>query len=95
MLSLIFQVGFWTIRIEAQGQIEEKTVKCEKYYDPIFDVYVRMPSFVLNTDQVIKADIASYYPNDWLAHGDYHVRWYAKKVNISTHGMKVVALQHA
>jgi hypothetical protein len=56
-LLLIFfsknlQVGFWTIRVWAQGQIEEKQIKVEKYYRPKFEVFVRMPTFVFDTDQV-------------------------------------------
>ncbi|XP_023330082.1 CD109 antigen [Eurytemora carolleeae] len=39
------KVGFWTIRVVAQGQIEEKKVKVEKYYVPKFETFVSMPAF--------------------------------------------------
>ena len=72
------KVGFWTIRVSAQGQIEEKRViikfllsnqhrphhdywnshhnhqhqvKIEKYYVPMFEVFLRMPSFHFDTDR--------------------------------------------
>ena len=32
------KVGFWTIRVAAQGQVNEKAVKVEKYYTPKFEV---------------------------------------------------------
>ena len=48
-----FQVGFWKVRVEAQGQVNEKAIKVEKYYVPKFEVYVRMPTFVLDTDEFI------------------------------------------
>ena len=34
------KVGFWKIRVEAQGQVNEKAVKVEKYYTPKFEVSV-------------------------------------------------------
>ena len=54
------QVGFWTIRVWAQGQIEEKQIKVEKYYRPKFEVFVRMPTFVFDTDQVSASSIYSF-----------------------------------
>ena len=35
------KVGFWKVRVEAQGQVNEKAIKVEKYYEPKFEVYVR------------------------------------------------------
>ena len=36
------KVGFWKIRVEAQGQVNEKAVKVEKYYTPKFEVSVNI-----------------------------------------------------
>ena len=44
----------------AQGQIEEKQIKVEKYYRPKFEVFVRMPTFVFDTDQVSASSIYSF-----------------------------------
>ena len=52
----------------------------EKYYNPMFEVFVRMPTFVFDTDQVIKADVSATYPWEKTAHGTVLLRWYAKKV---------------
>lgn len=76
------KVGFWTIRVQAQGQNQEKKVKVEKYYRPKFEVFVRMPTFIFDTDQVIKAEVSSAYLFEKKAKGTIQVRWYAKKVNI-------------
>ena len=39
-MLIIHKVGFWKIRVEAQGQVNEKAVKVEKYYTPKFEVSV-------------------------------------------------------
>ena len=74
------KVGFWTIRVHAQGQREEKKVKVEKYYRPKFEVFVRMPTFIFDTDHLIKAEVSSAYLFEKQAKGTIQVRWYAKKV---------------
>ena len=68
--------------MEAQGQNQEKKVKVEKYYRPKFEVFVRMPTFIFDTDQVIKAEVSSAYLFEKKAKGTIQVRWYAKKVTI-------------
>ncbi len=35
------KVGFWRVRVEAQGQLNEIPVKVEKYYEPKFEVSKR------------------------------------------------------
>lgn len=78
------KVGFWTVRVEAQGQINEKVIKVEKYYMPKFEVHVRMPTFVLDTDKYIEATVTALYPWEKIAHGNVQLRWFAKKVDYST-----------
>ncbi len=78
------KVGFWKIRVEAQGQVNEIPVKVEKYYVPKFEVYVRMPTFVLDTDKYIEADVAAFYPWEKTARGNVNLRWFAKKIDYTT-----------
>ena len=78
------KVGFWKVKVEAQGQVNELAIKVEKYYDPKFEVYVRMPTFVLDTDKYIEADVGAYYPFEKTVKGDIFLRWFAKKVDYST-----------
>ena len=70
----ILQVGFWKVRVEAQGQVNEIPVKVEKYYTPKFEVYVRMPTFVLDTDKFIEADVSAFYPWEKTGKGDVQLR---------------------
>ena len=39
-------------------------VKIEKYYIPMFEVFVRMPSFYFDTDDYIEATVTSEYTFD-------------------------------
>ena len=70
--------------METQGQSEEKKIKVEKYYRPMFEVYARMPGFVFNTESSISVQVSSNYIDERIARGNVHLRWYAKKVDGST-----------
>ena len=56
----------------------------EKYYRPKFEVFVRMPTFIFDTESVIKAEVSSAYLFEKEAKGSIILRWYAKKVDGST-----------
>ena len=43
-------------------------VKIEKYYIPMFEVFVRMPSFHLETENYIEATVTSEYTHDKVYH---------------------------
>ncbi len=72
------QVGFWTIRVVAEGQAEEKQIKVEHYYNPKFEVFVRMPPYILDSEDYIEASVKAVYTFEKLAKGTVHLRWYAK-----------------
>ena len=74
------KVGFWKITTEAQGQINEQVVKVEKYYEPKFEVYVRMPTFVQDSAPFVEADVSGFYPWEKTVRGDINLRWFAKKI---------------
>lgn len=79
------KVGFWTIRVVAEGQVEELRVKVEKWYLPqAFELFALMPSFVLDTDEVIEASVEGAFITERIAKGDIDVDWYAKKVDFYT-----------
>ena len=62
----------------AEGQIEEKQIKVEHYYNPKFEVFVRMPAYVYETDDYIEASVKAVYTFEKLAKGHVYLRWYAK-----------------
>ena len=75
------QVGFWTVRVETHGQREDLRIKVEKYYLPKFEVYVRMPPFILETENVISVNVLGLYLFEKAVKGDVLVRWYAKIID--------------
>ena len=59
-------------------------MKVEKYYPPMFEVFVRMPTFVLDTDTNIEAQVSAAYTYEKTARGNIILRWYAKIVDDTT-----------
>ncbi|CAG2105524.1 unnamed protein product [Medioppia subpectinata] len=51
----------WTIRVVAQGQVEEKQFAVEEYYQTRFEVNVSMPAFFLQTDSYIYGSIMANF----------------------------------
>ena len=49
------KVGFWKVRVIAEGQMEELMFKVEKHYLPKYELVVSMPMFILVTE------ISSYH----------------------------------
>ena len=60
--------------------MNEISVKVEKFYQPKVEVFVRMPTFVLDTDKYIEASVIGVQPMEKVSRGDIQLRWFAKKV---------------
>ena len=43
-----------------------------------------MPTFVLDSDPSIEADVSGFYPYEKTVRGDIYLRWFAKKVDYTT-----------
>ena len=50
----------------------------------MFEVFVRMPTFVFDTENVISAQVSAAYLFEKTAKGTVHLRWYAKKIDGTT-----------
>ena len=75
-------------------------MKVEKYYVPMFEVFLRMPSFHFDTDNVITATVENEFTFDKIGFGYCNIRyalcrlsrnmsffvyrWYAKKIDYTT-----------
>ncbi|XP_076370636.1 CD109 antigen-like isoform X2 [Tachypleus tridentatus] len=57
--QLVF--GTWTIRVVAQGQVEEKTFLVEEYYQSQYEVSVTMPAFFMDTNDYIHGHVIANY----------------------------------
>ena len=79
---LQIKIGFWTIRVNAEGQIAEEKIKVEKYYIPKgYELLVMAPSFILDTENVIEATVEGSFITERLGKGTTYIKWYAKKVD--------------
>ncbi|GBN63447.1 hypothetical protein AVEN_177710-1 [Araneus ventricosus] len=58
-LSQLPRFGNWTIRVVAQGQVEEKTIYIEEYYQTTFEVNVTLPAFILESERHIRCSVAA------------------------------------
>ena len=84
-LPLFPKVGFWTIRVRAETQIEERRIKVEKHYLPrSYELVVSMADYALDTDEVIEASVDGAFITERIAKGDVRVVWYAKKIDYQT-----------
>ncbi|XP_052865238.1 CD109 antigen [Anopheles cruzii] len=55
--------GEWTVRIQAQGQMEEAVFSVEEYYQTRFEVNVTMPAFFFNTQRYVHGRIMANFTN--------------------------------
>lgn len=79
--------GEWTIRIVAQGQIEEHRFQVEEYYQTRFEVNVTMPAFFFNTDPYIYGKIMANFTSGAPVKGNLTIKatirpigWFNSKV---------------
>jgi len=53
--------GKWTIRVAAQGQLEEEHFYVEEYYQTRFEVNVTMAAFYFDSDRYIRGSVMANY----------------------------------
>ncbi|CAG0890979.1 unnamed protein product [Darwinula stevensoni] len=84
VLSLRFQlpeypaVGDWVIQAVANGQVEQKNITVEKYFQRRFEVAVELPTFFLTTDEYVTGKVLSNYTNFREAPGNLTLRVYSR-----------------
>ncbi|XP_075233181.1 CD109 antigen-like isoform X2 [Lycorma delicatula] len=62
--------GFWKIRIKAWDQTEEKLIKVETYFNPLFEVHIMWPPYVLSNEEIITAYISGLFISEKVARGN-------------------------
>lgn len=79
--------GDWTIRVVAQGQIEEHKFGVEEYYQTRFEVNVTMPAFFFNSDPFIYGKIMANFTSGAPVKGNLTIKatvrplgWFNAKV---------------
>ncbi|KAG8180373.1 hypothetical protein JTE90_025423 [Oedothorax gibbosus] len=66
--------GNWTIRVVAQGQIEEKTIYIEEYYQTPFEVNVTLPAFIMENEQTIIGSVTANYTSGAPVYGNLTIK---------------------
>ncbi|KAL7301156.1 hypothetical protein TKK_0006128 [Trichogramma kaykai] len=62
--------GEWIIKVIAQGQVEEKTIFVEEYYQTRFEVNVTMPAFFFENEPYIHGIVQANYTSGAQVHGN-------------------------
>ncbi|CAG7731091.1 unnamed protein product [Allacma fusca] len=74
-------LGKWKIQVHADTQVEEKVIQVEKYFQPQFEVFVSLPSFILASEKSITASVSGFYGTEKTVRGNATVRLYAFQYN--------------
>lgn len=69
-LSSLPRFGTWTIRVVAQGQIEEKSFMVEEYHQTRFEVNVSMSPFVMDRDPYIYGSVMANFTSGIPVNGN-------------------------
>lgn len=80
--------GDWSIRVVAQGQVEEHKFTVEEYYQTRFEVNVTMPAFFFNTDTYIHGKIMANFTSGAPVKGNLTIK--ATVRPIGWHNLKVI-----
>ncbi|XP_011495673.1 PREDICTED: CD109 antigen [Ceratosolen solmsi marchali] len=62
--------GEWIIKVVAQGQVEEKAIFVEEYYQTRFEVNVTMPAFFFDNEPYIHGIVQANYTSGAPVHGN-------------------------
>ncbi|CAM1298182.1 Tep6 (predicted) [Pycnogonum litorale] len=62
--------GSWTIKVVAQGQVEEKQFLVEEYYQTRYEVKVWMPPIFMDTDPHIHGTVTANYTSGLAVNGN-------------------------
>ncbi|KDR15355.1 CD109 antigen [Zootermopsis nevadensis] len=77
-LPQLINDGFWKIRVEALGQIEDQNIRVENYFSPLFEVHVSLPAYTLDTEKYVSASISARSAMERIARGNATFRMYGK-----------------
>ncbi|KAJ4443778.1 hypothetical protein ANN_05556 [Periplaneta americana] len=86
---LLLNDGFWKIRVEASEQIEDQSIRVEKYFSPLFEVHVSMPAYTLDTEKYVRANISAHSVLERIARGNATLRMYGKYLK-QNHTQKLI-----
>ncbi|XP_069979705.1 CD109 antigen [Penaeus vannamei] len=71
--------GWWSVRVIARGQREEKKFLVHKIYEPLFEVFVEMPYYGLADAEEIEGTVTGSYLSDKPVSGNASLTLYVKQ----------------
>ncbi|CAB3361002.1 Hypothetical predicted protein [Cloeon dipterum] len=85
VVSLMFQLprlcrtGTWTIKVEAQGQVENQHFEVHTHFVPLFEVLMFTPKYALDSDESFTATTNAISSTERLARGNGTLRVYGHR----------------
>lgn len=73
-----YQMGWWTIRVNALGQTEESKVLLERWFNHRFDVNVGTPTFIVNTENTLDVSLLANYTSVATVTGNATIKTYVR-----------------
>lgn len=73
-----YAVGWWSIKVVALSQVEEKKILLERWFTERYDVYVIVPPFVLDTEEFYEGDVSANYTTVAPVYGNATIRLYVR-----------------
>ncbi|XP_064467422.1 CD109 antigen-like [Ornithodoros turicata] len=77
-----FAVGWWTIKVVALSQVEEKKILLERWYTERYDVYVSVPPFIVDTDEYLEGDVSANYTTVAPVFGNATIKVFVRPILI-------------
>lgn len=71
-------MGWWSIKVVALSQVEEKKILLERWFTERYDVYVIVPPFVLDTEEFYEGDVSANYTTVAPVYGNATIRLYVR-----------------
>lgn len=71
--------GWWSVQVDAFGQVEEKQYLVEKFDIPKFEVYVFTPEFILSHQQIISGTMIAIYGSNSYIRGNATIQIFAEE----------------
>nr|XP_045599597.1 CD109 antigen-like [Procambarus clarkii] len=71
--------GWWKVKVNAQGQVEEKRFLVHKIYEPLYEVFVEMPFYKRSDEEAITGTLTGSYITDKPVYGNASLSLYVKQ----------------
>lgn len=84
-----FAVGWWTIKVVALSQTEEKQILLERWFTERYDVYVSLSPFIVDTDEYLEGDVSANFTTVAPVYGNATIRVYARPTLVKNRQQEV------